>query len=48
MKTIQLTSREFVTFKTLANRMQLMFMYWISGGTIFIKANTESLSRLGY
>lgn len=48
MKKVQLTPKEFALFKTLANRARIMFMYYVSGGDIFIEADAASLERLGY
>lgn len=48
MKTITLTPKEFVLFKALANRMQLIFMYYVSGGIVHVEADITSLEGLGY
>jgi hypothetical protein len=48
MKTIQLTPKEFVLFTILANHAHIIFMYWISQGTVHVEADMLSLSELGY
>jgi hypothetical protein len=48
MKKLELSAKEFALFKTLANRARIMFMYYVSAGTIFIEADAASLERLGY
>lgn len=48
MKTIQLTPKEFILFKTLANKVQLIFMYWVTQGIVHVEANASTLSELGY
>lgn len=48
MKTIQLTPKEFVLFKTLANSICLMFVYFVSQGIIHVEADALRLDELGY
>lgn len=48
MKTIQLTPKEFVLFKSLANRFKLIFSYAVSGGLVHVEADASSLDELGY
>lgn len=48
MKTIQLTPKEFVNFKVLANQMRLMFVYAVSHGMIHVEADALRLDELGY
>ena len=48
MKTIQLTPREFILFKTLANRIHLIFMYKVLHGVFHVKADALRLDELGY
>ena len=48
MKTVQLTAQEFMNFKALANQIQLMFMYSVSGGKILVEADASTLHELGY
>jgi hypothetical protein len=48
MKTIQLTPREFILFKTLANRIHLIFMYQVLQGIFHVKADALRLDELGY
>jgi len=48
MKTIQLSPKEFVLFRILANHAQLIFMYWVSKGTVHVEAESSTLSELGY
>ncbi len=48
MKTIQLSPKEFVLFKILANKAQLIFMYWVTQGIVHVEANASTLSELGY
>ena len=48
MKKVELTAKEFDLFKKLANQARIMFMYYVSGGTIFVEANTTELEMLGY
>lgn len=48
MKTIQLSPKDFVLFKTLANRIQLIFMYQVIRGEVHVEADASSLERLGY
>lgn len=48
MKTIQLQPRDFVLFQRLANKLELIFMYWVSGGVVHVEADAASLEALGY
>lgn len=48
MKTIQLSPTEFVSFKALANQLQILFMYWVSQGVVHVEADAASLYELGY
>jgi hypothetical protein len=48
MKTITLTPKDFVLFQTLANRMELIFTYYVSGGNVHVEADITSLEGLGY
>ena len=48
MKTIQLDPREFALFKTLANRIHLLFVYQVLHGNIYVQADALRLSELGY
>jgi len=48
MKTVQLTPKEFVLFQMLANNLELIFMYYVSGGIVHIEADASSLEGLGY
>ena len=48
MKTVELSLKEFMNFKALANQIQLMFMYSVSGGKILVEADASTLHELGY
>lgn len=48
MKTIQLTPKEFILFKTLANRIHLLFVYSVVHGIVYVQADALYLSELGY
>lgn len=48
MKTIQLSPKEFILFKTLANRIQLIFVYSVLHGIIHVQADALRLDELGY
>ncbi len=48
MKTIQLNAKEYETFKTLANKLSIMFTFFISKGLINIEADADMLEQLGY
>ena len=48
MKTIELDIREFENFKQLAKRLNIMFMFQIMHGQIFVEANAEKLEELGF
>lgn len=48
MKTIQLSPKDFVLFQKLANKLELIFMYWVSGGTVHVEADALALDELGY
>lgn len=48
MKTIQLDAKEYQTFKTLANKLSIMFTFFVSKGFINIEADAEALEQLGY
>lgn len=48
MKTIQLSPKEFINFKTLANRIHLIFVYFVSQGIIHVEADALRLDELGY
>lgn len=48
MKTIQLTPKEFILFKNLANRIHLIFVYSVLRGTVHVEADALRLSELGY
>ena len=48
MKTIQLSPKEFLLFKTLANRIHLIFVYSVLHGIIHVEADALRLSELGY
>ncbi len=49
MKTILFDNpREFINFKTLANRIQLIFMYKVLHGVFYVEADALRLDELGY
>ena len=48
MKIILLPPREFINFKTLANRIQLIFEYEVLHGIFHVKADALRLDELGY
>jgi hypothetical protein len=48
MRTIELMPTEFVHFKQLANDIRLWFLYNISGGIVFVEADSIILESLGY
>jgi hypothetical protein len=48
MKKITFTPTEFKLFQTLANRLQIIFMYSVSHGNIIVEANAYELEGLGY
>jgi hypothetical protein len=48
MKTIQLDPREFILFKTLANRIHLIFEYQIKQSMYHVEADALRLDELGY
>ena len=48
MRTIELKPADFVHFKKLANSIRLWFLYTISGGIVFVEADSTLLESLGY
>ena len=48
MRTIELMPADFVHFKMLANDIRLWFLYNISGGIVFVEADSIILESLGY
>ena len=48
MRTIELKPADFVHFKQLANDIRLWFLYNISGGIVFVEADSIILESLGY
>lgn len=48
MKTVKLTPREFALFQMLANEIQMLFMYTVSQGYVFVEADKYELETLGY
>lgn len=48
MKIIQLDPREFILFKTLANRIHLIFVYQVLHGMFYVEADALRLDELGY
>lgn len=48
MKTILLSPRDFILFKTLANRIHLIFEYQIKQSMFHVQADALRLDELGY
>lgn len=48
MKTIQLNAKEYETFKAIANKLSVMFTFFVSKGFIYIEADANALEQLGY
>lgn len=48
MKKLTFTPTEFKLFQKLANRMQIIFMYYVSGGHVIVEASAYELEGLGY
>ena len=48
MKTITFTPKEFKLFQQLANKLQIIFMYTVSHGSVIVEASAYELEGLGY
>jgi hypothetical protein len=48
MKTITLTPNEFYLFKELAQKFHILFTCSVASGFVFVEADAEILSNLGF
>lgn len=48
MKKVKMTIKEFLNFRSLAERMRLPFTYGIKNGEATIRADRGKLSEIGY
>ena len=48
MKTITLTATEFYLFKELAQKFHILFTCSVASGFVFVEADAEILSNLGF